>query len=132
MMDTWILQGGHPLVRLDAGALTQTHFAFGARAEVTEIGEAWHVPVIARSLDGGGEERHLLGGAAAAVSLDGPVVVNAGGSGYYRVGYDEASLRALTGRLAELDAARARHPGRRHLGPRVRSPGLRGRSSTPS
>ncbi|HEV2428205.1 MAG TPA: ERAP1-like C-terminal domain-containing protein, partial [Acidimicrobiales bacterium] len=101
VMNTWIYQGGSPLVRLDAGTLTQSHFAYGERADVTEIGEAWHTPVIVRSLDGG-EERHLLEDRPVAVSLPGPIVVNAGASGYYRVGYDSASIASLSSRLGEL------------------------------
>ncbi|HVX21463.1 MAG TPA: M1 family metallopeptidase [Acidimicrobiales bacterium] len=120
VMDSWILQGGHPLVALDGGSLAQQPFAYTPkRAGATSaIGDRWEVPVLVRSLDGP-SDRLLLqddpvplpasvagatdGSAAGAGGGSAPVVVNAGGWGVYRVGYGPDGLTALAGRLADLD-----------------------------
>ena len=106
IMDTWINQGGYPLVRVaEDGSLTQTPFSY--RGETGgAIGSDWQIPVLSRPLtseavdplpvllDGTGR-----GGTAAGVSGH---LVNAGGSGYYRVAYPTATVRLLAGRLGEL------------------------------
>ncbi|MGD0055529.1 MAG: M1 family metallopeptidase [Acidimicrobiales bacterium] len=103
MMNTFILQGGHPLVTLDEGAISQRPFAYGpARAE-SNIGSSWLVPVFTRSLEGGAPRAHLLGDTPITIDDRGPVVVNAGGSGVFRSHYGDAELAALRGRLDELE-----------------------------
>ena len=103
MMNTWILQGGHPLVTFVDGHLTQQPFAYGpARAE-SAIGSSWLVPVLTRSLDGGDVTRQLLSDAPVDVSDASPVVVNAGGSGVYRTRYGHAELASLSTHLGELE-----------------------------
>ncbi|HUO49844.1 MAG TPA: M1 family metallopeptidase, partial [Acidimicrobiales bacterium] len=117
IMDTWIFQGGFPLVTVaedGTGArLTQEPFTFGPPRPGTgsAIGSDWQVPVLARLVgggDGGGEPvRVLLGPEPATVDLgagaDDVVVVGAGGTGFYRVAYSEAALARLAGRLDALE-----------------------------
>ena len=103
MMNTWILQGGHPLVTLADGQLRQQPFVLGDPAAKGAIGDHWLVPVLTRSLDGGAPSRHLLGDAPVRVSDHPPVVVNAGGSGVFRSRYDAAALAVLAPRVGELD-----------------------------
>jgi len=120
IMDSWIFQGGHPVVGVeltDGGAtvrLTQEPQRY-AGADGGAAGDArrWSVPVLVRAgaagsaADGGGETsaaaltKVLLEGDSTSVELDAPaewVVVNSGGSGFFRVRYSPAALTALTGR----------------------------------
>jgi aminopeptidase N len=105
--DTWILQGGHPLVTLREGRLHQEPFAY-QRAEPgaeDNIGEAWQVPVIVRAAGSAAETRVLLGAEPVVLGDlegDGPAVVNAGGWGVYRTGYGSAQLAELGGQLERL------------------------------
>ncbi len=52
IMNTFILQGGHPLVTLDRDELRQQPFAYGPVPAGTEsaIGTVWNVPVAVRAL----------------------------------------------------------------------------------
>ena len=118
IMDTWILQGGFPLVTVGDttgpdGAqltLTQEPFSFAASRGPSSIGSDWKIPVLIRTT-GGAERRVLLGTDAEVVALDhmsdddDVAVVNAGASGYYRVRYPASDLRRLAGRLDALDAS---------------------------
>jgi len=105
VMDTWILQGGHPVVSADASSLSQEPFSYTGHTGASAIGERWSVPVLVRSLDGGEPERVLLEDASAPMpGVEGPVVVNAGGWGVYRVAYDEEHLGHLAARLPDLTA----------------------------
>ncbi len=103
MMNTWILQGGHPLVTLSEGSLTQTPFAYGAATGDSAIGSQWLVPVLTRTLPHGPIERHLLGADPLVLDRTDPVVVNAGGSGVYRTRYGTAELHALSDHIEELE-----------------------------
>jgi puromycin-sensitive aminopeptidase len=103
IMDTWINQGGYPLVRVgDDGVLTQEPFSYRAEPGGA-IGARWQVPVLTRSLNDGTYEPLpvLLQGATAGRTEPGSLV-NAGGSGYYRVSYSTAMVEVLAGRLTEL------------------------------
>ncbi|MBA3606464.1 MAG: ERAP1-like C-terminal domain-containing protein [Acidimicrobiia bacterium] len=106
MMDSWIWQPGYPLVRAgidgDAVVLHQQRFAFGAAdGDADALGggaaAAWLVPVHVRS---GDEEltalldEHDL--RVPVADADAPVVVNAGGHGFFRVAYDD-KLRSRLG-----------------------------------
>ena len=103
LMDTWILQGGHPLVTLENGSIRQQPFAYGPVRGTSNIGSSWLIPVLTRSLDGTERSRHLLGDEPVAVTDVAPVVLNAGGSGVFRSRYGERELAALAGRVAELE-----------------------------
>ncbi len=108
IMDTWINQGGYPLVRVgEDGSLTQTPFSYRGDPGGA-IGSAWLVPVLTRSLGDTEVDSPsiLLDGtrpAEDAVTIrPGADLVNAGGSGYYRVSYPTAMVERLAGKLAEL------------------------------
>ena len=119
IMDSWIFQGGYPLVRVSAEGdevtLAQQRFRYstspeaGGRREGGEgegggDGASWSVPIVVRA--GGGEPtKALLEGASTTVSLPGAserLLVNAGGHGFYRVSYSPELLGSLRGRLSEL------------------------------
>jgi puromycin-sensitive aminopeptidase len=111
VMDTFILQGGHPLVSLTGDTLTQQPFALGPVPEGTtsSIGSAWRVPVAVKALPTGGQPgapvRNLVldtDPAALPVAADGLALVNAGGWGMFRVDYEAAHRLALADRLSEL------------------------------
>jgi puromycin-sensitive aminopeptidase len=113
VMDTFILQGGHPLVSLHGDMLSQQPFALGPvpPGATSSIGSAWRVPVAVRALPAGGEPgapvRHLVLGTED-VSIGeaerGLAVVNAGGWGMFRVGYETAHRLSLADHLTELTA----------------------------
>ena len=103
MMNTWILQGGVPLVTLEKGLLTQAPFRYGPAKTPSAIGDHWLTPVLVRSLDGGRPTSHLLRDEALRVSDQAPVVVNAGGWGVFRTRYASAELTALSPRVSELE-----------------------------
>jgi puromycin-sensitive aminopeptidase len=102
IMNTWILQGGFPLVTLADGRLTQQPFTNGPARGPSAIGDHWLVPVQTRSLEGGDNSRHLLDDEAIRITDAAPVVVNAGGSGVFRSRYGAAELAALAPRISEL------------------------------
>ena len=111
IMDTFILQGGHPLVTLDRDQLRQQPFAYGPVPAGTEsaIGTSWNVPVAVRALPHGNQpgapvRRLVLGTQPGAVDevAEGTVVVNAGGWGVFRVGYETDHRLALAEHLSQL------------------------------
>ena len=51
IMDTWIYQGGYPLISVEDGVITQQPFAYAEATGVSAIGSTWQVPVLIRSLD---------------------------------------------------------------------------------
>lgn len=93
VMDSWIFQGGYPLVSIErTGAttvrLSQERFEFTA----TDDGVTWHVPVVLRIGSGPTSSTHpvLLSDQSAEFDLGEPfewVNANADGSGFYRVRY---------------------------------------------
>jgi puromycin-sensitive aminopeptidase len=103
LMNTFILQGGHPLVSLENGKISQQPFAYGPSLAESAIGTSWLTPVFTRSLKGAAFSRHLLGDEAIEVSDDAPVVLNAGGSGVFRSRYGTAELAAIAEHLDEFD-----------------------------
>jgi puromycin-sensitive aminopeptidase len=111
VMDTFILQGGHPLVSLHGELLSQQPFALGPvpPGVTSSIGTAWRVPVAVRALPAGGEAgapvRHLVLGTEPeriAEAGRGLAVVNAGGWGMFRVRYEAEHRLALAEHLGEL------------------------------
>jgi puromycin-sensitive aminopeptidase len=104
MMDTWILQGGHPLVTYQDGQLRQAPFSYRpADGAPSAIGEHWLTPVMTRRLNGGPTSRVLLGDEPVALDADGPIVVNAGGWGVFRTTYGSAELAGVASALDRLD-----------------------------
>ncbi len=125
VMDTFILQGGHPLVSLTGDTLSQQPFALGPvpAGTTSSIGSAWRVPVAVR---GAAACRHAGGGAAVPGARDRGRPHRGGGRGTgdrqrRRVGHVPRRLRdgapAGAGRPhGRADAARAGRPRGRHLG----------------
>jgi puromycin-sensitive aminopeptidase len=100
IMDTWILQGGHPLVRFAEGKVSQQPFAYGpARAE-SAIGSSWQVPLLTRPLAGGEASKQILG--TEAVALAAGSLVNAGGWGTYRTSYGAAETAEVAAAIRTL------------------------------
>jgi puromycin-sensitive aminopeptidase len=116
VMDGWVFHPGYPLVGVRAeGAklsLTQRRFTYLGEpppGSADEPAQLWRVPVTVRASVAGQtvEQKVLLAGAEDDLALSGPpdwVVVNAGGHGFYRVGYAPALLERLTANLGALAA----------------------------
>jgi puromycin-sensitive aminopeptidase len=111
VMNTFILQGGHPLVSLRGETLEQQPFSYGPVPDGVEsaIGHDWNVPVAVRTLPLDGSQpapATKLVLRTTPVRLDEPAtgltVVNAGGWGVFRVGYEVEHRLALADHLAEL------------------------------
>ena len=108
--DTWILQGGHPLVRAEGAVLSQEPFSYlpEPRDAGSSIGSRWLVPVLVRPLDDRPVRRLLLSEGTATLEVEpratGGLLVNAGGWGVYRVAYGAAQRTALASRLETLGA----------------------------
>ncbi|MDQ1396398.1 MAG: tricorn protease interacting factor [Acidimicrobiaceae bacterium] len=103
-MDSWILQGGYPMITVEARpdgtglTVSQERFSYAAGDD----GTRWQVPVMIRAgLAGGTEQRRkvLLTGESATIELSGKadwLLANDGAWGFYRVRYDGDLLRRLT------------------------------------
>ena len=116
IMNSWIRQGGHPLVSVERGPdrssvkLRQRRFLYDG----TYSPEKWVVPVKLRASVAGlvQEQLLLLGGTEDTVSFDGRVdwvVVNDEASGFYRTHYSPELLTTLTERgLIDLCSPRER------------------------
>ncbi len=107
IMDSWILQGGYPLISVTAGEdaasinLSQRRFLYEDGKAGDDGGQRWAVPVNLRASVGGVVQRQrlLVDGATASVNFDGPVdwvVVNDGAWGFYRVRYAPDLLQSLS------------------------------------
>jgi puromycin-sensitive aminopeptidase len=108
VMNTWIFQGGHPLVAVDALPegirLSQSPFRFLNEDSdpIGEIGTTWMVPIVTRDLEGA-HQRILLGAQDQVVSTKAdPVVVNAGGIGPYRTRYSPQVLPKICEHFTSL------------------------------
>ena len=112
IMDSWIYQGGHPLVTAQLAAdglslhLSQRRFLY--LDDPAAHSARWQIPLRLRlgSTAEDRELRFLMTGADATVEL--PVRadwvhVNAGGSGVFRSAYDHESFRRMTQDLRRLD-----------------------------
>jgi puromycin-sensitive aminopeptidase len=118
VMDGWVFHPGYPLVSVRAeGArlvLSQRRFTYlrepataGGGHGVDEPAQLWRVPVTVRASVAGKtvEQKVLMGASAHEVTLPGApdwAVVNAGGHGFYRVGYAPPLLERLTANLGAL------------------------------
>jgi puromycin-sensitive aminopeptidase len=111
VMNTFILQGGHPLVSLQGDTLEQQPFSYSEVPDGIDsaIGDVWNVPVALRSLSTDGKPetpttKFVLD--KTPVRLDenphGLTIVNAGGWGVFRVGYEAEHRLALADRLSDL------------------------------
>ncbi len=103
IMDTWILQGGFPLVSVNGGRLSQIPFSYVESNGESSIGHDWKIPVLSRELGSSTINRQLLDSEGAALASRGVAVVNAGGTGFYRAAYSADELAALAARLGELE-----------------------------
>jgi puromycin-sensitive aminopeptidase len=101
-MDSWILQGGYPLLTVspsgDGRSIVITQERFLYRGE--DLDARWVVPINLRASVGGTVVHHklLLEGDSATVSFDAApdwVILNDGAWGFYRVRYDTELLRGL-------------------------------------
>lgn len=108
-MDSWILQGGYPLVTVDLGAdgqslsLGQHRFFYAG----TPTDDRWVIPINLRASVGGRvvTRRLLLDTEATTVEMGGNVdwaVVNEGSWGFYRVRYSAELLGRLTGDIGTI------------------------------
>ena len=115
LMDSWIFQGGYPLVSatsLDGEVeISQQPFSYlpasEAGPEGSSIGRDWLVPVIVRPLaSDGGEDKVLLRTTPQRIKAPGgSVVLNVDGAGFYRLRHDAPLLQALLGAVGSLGAA---------------------------
>ena len=100
IMDTWILQGGHPIVTVADGTVTQSPFSYGPADTESAIGTTWQVPLSTRPLGSDVVTRQILG--ETPVSIPGTTLVNAGGWGVYRTAYGASELAEITSHLPSL------------------------------
>ncbi len=111
IMDRWVFTAGHPVVEVKAGKdagsveLTQRPFKFLNDSADTTL---WPIPVTMRAkLEGKAElveRKFLLSEKNHTEKLGNKVewvVVNSGGSGFYRVVYDKAMNAALSAKVME-------------------------------
>jgi puromycin-sensitive aminopeptidase len=104
MMNTWILQGGHPLVSYADGVLSQSPFSYGKQRDGSSaIGTTWLTPIQSRSANGGLISKQLLSDQPVHLQADGPMIVNAGGWGVFRTHYGPGELALLASSIDQLD-----------------------------
>jgi aminopeptidase N len=104
-------QPGVPLIEVGAAqclgratqaTLTQSQFSNDRRAEVAARPLVWHVPV--RASAGGATTQVVTQGPTTRITVPGcgPLLINAGQTGYYRTLYQPAQARALEGAFPTL------------------------------
>jgi len=114
LMESWIFQGGYPLLSVTSGEtsgvaeLRQAPFSYLPKAELdrreSNIGTRWLVPVLAASVaDRSTSTRVVLRDPERIDVGSSPIVVNADGAGFYRVHYDEKLLSELIGSFSVLE-----------------------------
>ncbi|KJV36777.1 M1 family metallopeptidase [Luteibacter yeojuensis] len=103
------LQPGIPQVKVEsvscAGGSTTLTLSQGefTRDRPDKKPLAWHVPVIAKTLGGATASTLLDGKGTLTVAGCGPVIVNAGQTGYYRTLYAPAQFKQLQGAFTKLE-----------------------------
>ena len=102
VMDTWILQGGHPHIEVCEGCARQRPFSYLPPRPDSAIGEFWHVPVHTRSLDGGPTTTRMLRAEDEGLEVPEGHLVNAGAVGVYRTTYGANEIVELAARLTDL------------------------------
>jgi len=109
----YITQPGIPLIQVGAShcaggqtvaTVTQSQFSADQKAEVAANPGRWHVPV--RASAGGAVSQVLTDGPTAQITAPGcgPLLINPGQTGYYRVNYTAQQLQALQGAFTKLAA----------------------------
>ncbi len=110
MMNGWIFTGGFPLISATASpggaTLTQQPFTYLPNGPAT----TWLVPVLWRTAGTAGAAADSSGktllspesGLAEVAGGDAPIVVNAGGHGFYRVRYDDVLAARIRSSFASL------------------------------
>ena len=82
--------------------ISQSQFSNDQRAQVAASPRSWHVPV--RASAGGGASQVVTQGPTSSMQIPGcgPLLINAGQTGYYRTLYQPAQAHALQGAFASL------------------------------
>ncbi|PEQ13208.1 aminopeptidase [Novosphingobium sp. PC22D] len=89
-------KGGKSVLALEQGEFTRD------RPDKTPL--SWHVPIVAAALGGAPAETLLEGSGSLEVAGCGPVIVNSGQNGYYRVAYAPQMFSAISKNFAEVPA----------------------------
>ncbi len=105
IMDTWILQGGYPLLEVKEGSEGVTITQKRHLRIPSDDPTSWRIPIQLRgeTTQGAFHTNHLVSERRTHVALDSPpswITANAGGHGFYRVLYPE---RLRNGILTHLD-----------------------------
>jgi puromycin-sensitive aminopeptidase len=110
IMDSWIWQPGFPLITAavsDDGTsveLSQQRFLLNPESATRPTEQMWVVPI--HVSNGGTTTTVLLDSMQSTVALTdpaAPVIVNAGGHGFYRVAYDTTLRARLAGALGDMN-----------------------------
>lgn len=114
LMDSWIFQGGYPVIKvtLDQGSstatFTQSQFTYLPITDVDAPPRLWSVPLLYRTEDEAGHRReHKLLLDTASKTVDVPpgttlVFANSGGHGFYRTNYGAELHEPLRRKLSSL------------------------------
>jgi len=110
IMDTWIWQGGYPLVsvREDGDALSFAQERF--RYDGGDDGSRWEIPLLVREASGGDADARAIlvqpeGASLPRLAHDAVVVANAEGASFLRVGYEGALRERIWSHALEALAA---------------------------
>ena len=109
IMNTWILQPGHPVidVEVDGHSLNLAQRRMLLLPDDSDV-SLWEVPMLIKASVGGSivTRKYVLEADSATLQFDGPidwVIANGGGYGFYRVNYPEHLLTALMGAVELLN-----------------------------